>query len=103
MMTNAVWDVASAQVWQLNNATPMDFYEALSPDVIVLSFKYKRHPPLEGGGIGGGGRRPRLKLGTAAIGSLMDALGPILPFMGGMDLRREEHWNDWNLLADLGD
>ena len=36
---------------------------------------------------------PRFKssLGSAAIGSVTDALSPILPFTGGVDLRREEY------------
>jgi hypothetical protein len=37
--------------------------------------------------------RPQLGLGSAAISSITEALSPILPFTGGVDLRREEHWN----------
>eukprot|EP00568_Trieres_chinensis_P010220 CAMPEP_0183294632 /NCGR_PEP_ID=MMETSP0160_2-20130417/2891_1 /TAXON_ID=2839 ORGANISM="Odontella Sinensis, Strain Grunow 1884" /NCGR_SAMPLE_ID=MMETSP0160_2 /ASSEMBLY_ACC=CAM_ASM_000250 /LENGTH=786 /DNA_ID=CAMNT_0025455985 /DNA_START=47 /DNA_END=2407 /DNA_ORIENTATION=+ len=36
--------------------------------------------------------RPRMGLGSAMIGSVTTALSPILPFAGGMDLRRGEHW-----------
>ena len=32
-------------------------------------------------------------LGTAAISFVTEALSPILPFTGGVDLRREEHWD----------
>lgn len=38
----------------------------------------------------GGGGRPGL--GSAMIGSVTTALSPILPFAGGVDLRRGEHW-----------
>lgn len=51
-----------------------------------------------------GTRRPnvanRRVLGSAMIGSITDALSPILPFAGGVDLRRGEHWgldNDYNI------
>lgn len=39
------------------------------------------------------GERPSMGLGTAAISAVTEALGPILPFTGGVDLRREEHWD----------
>ena len=51
-----------------------------------------------------GTRRPnvanRRVLGSAMIGSITDALSPILPFAGGVDLRRGEHWgldDDYNI------
>jgi hypothetical protein len=34
----------------------------------------------------------RLGLGSAAISSVTEALSPILPFTGGVDLRREDYW-----------
>ena len=39
-------------------------------------------------------------LGSAMIGSITEALSPILPFAGGVDLRRGEHWgldDDYNI------
>jgi len=53
------------------------------------------------GGLGGGSGLSRRRadaastsggLGSAMIGSLTTALSPILPFAGGVDLRRVEHW-----------
>lgn len=37
----------------------------------------------------------RAGLGSAMIGSVTQALSPILPFAGGMDLRRDENWGQW--------
>ena len=45
-------------------------------------------------------RSNRRVLGSAMIGSITDALSPILPFAGGVDLRRGEHWgldDDYNI------
>lgn len=43
--------------------------------------------------------RPKVSLGSAAISSLTEELSPILPFAGGMDLRRSDYWStfegDW--------
>ena len=42
----------------------------------------------------------RRVLGSAMIGSITEALSPILPFAGGVDLRRGEHWgldDDYNI------
>ena len=39
-------------------------------------------------------RKPRLGLGSAAISSVTTALSPILPFTGGIDLRREDYWTN---------
>jgi hypothetical protein len=61
-------------------------YDALSPEVISPPFSYKKpgsiHPT-----------KSRLGLGSAAISSVTEALSPILPFTGGIDLRREELWD----------
>lgn len=38
-------------------------------------------------------RGPRASLGSAAISSLTDTLSPILPFAGGLDLRRDDYWS----------
>jgi hypothetical protein len=34
----------------------------------------------------------RVSLGSAAISSVTESLAPILPFTGGLDLRREDYW-----------
>jgi hypothetical protein len=34
----------------------------------------------------------RISLGSAAISSLTESLAPILPFTGGLDLRKEDYW-----------
>lgn len=34
-------------------------------------------------------------LGSAMISSITDALSPILPFAGGVDLRRDDAWKSW--------
>lgn len=36
--------------------------------------------------------RPRSSLGSAAIFSVTETLSPILPFTGGLDLRRDDYW-----------
>lgn len=42
---------------------------------------------------------PKMSLGSAAISSITEELSPILPFAGGMDLRRADYWStfdgDW--------
>lgn len=37
-------------------------------------------------------QRQRVSLGSAAISSVTESLAPILPFTGGLDLRREDYW-----------
>lgn len=36
--------------------------------------------------------RPKASLGSAAISTVTNTLSPILPFTGGVDLRREDYW-----------
>lgn len=36
--------------------------------------------------------RPKTSLGSAAISSVTETLSPILPFAGGLDLRRDDYW-----------
>lgn len=38
----------------------------------------------------------RAGLGSAMIGSVTEVLSPILPFAGGVDLRRDENWGSWS-------
>jgi hypothetical protein len=42
-------------------------------------------------------------LGSAMIQSVTEALSPILPFAGGVDLRRDENWKSWNSWLALWD
>lgn len=42
-------------------------------------------------------------LGPAMIQSVTEALSPILPFAGGVDLRRDENWKSWNSWLSLWD
>lgn len=37
--------------------------------------------------------QPRVSLGSAAISSVTQSLSPILPFAGGLDLRRDDYWS----------
>lgn len=68
-------------------------YDALSPDVIRPAFLYKSSTiNIE---------KPSLGLGSAAISSITDALGPILPFTGGVDLRRSEYYSSGNLFHNF--
>jgi len=42
-----------------------------------------------------GVNKQKSNLGSAMISSITDALSPILPFAGGVDLRRDEKWKSW--------
>ena len=39
--------------------------------------------------------KSKSNLGSAMISSITDALSPILPFAGGVDLRRDDKWKSW--------
>jgi Glycolipid transfer protein (GLTP) len=71
---------------QLKSLESPELYDALSSEVIRPAFSYhssssaNNHKPKPG------------LLGSAAISSVTDALSPILPFAGGVDLRREDYW-----------
>jgi hypothetical protein len=72
---------------QMDSLVAPDHYDALSADVIRPAFRYHSSSSE---------RKPRLGLGSAAISSVTEALSPILPFTGGLDLRREDYWtNGW--------
>jgi Glycolipid transfer protein (GLTP) len=79
---------------QIHTIDAHDEYDALSADVIRPAFRYTiRAPTID---------RPNIGLGSAAISSITDALGPILPFTGGIDLRRSEYYNfSGNFLENL--
>ena len=69
---------------QLHRIDSHDVYDTLSAEVISPPIRYTKLTPSE---------RPKMGLATAAISSVTEALSPILPFTGGVDLRREEHWD----------
>ena len=69
-------------VCQVQRIDSPDLYDALSADVIRPAFNYHQQPAV----------RTRASLGSAAISSVTEVLSPILPFAGGLDLRREDYW-----------
>ena len=79
-------DVAFWSTNQLSSLSVPLYYDALSPDVISPPFRYRTTNEL---------KRSRTSLGSAMIGSVTDVLSPILPFAGGVDLRRDENWGEW--------
>ncbi len=88
-LTDVVLHLVDAQMESLEEP---DHYDALSADVIRPAFRY--HGSDRGGKQQR--KRPSMGLGSAAISSVTNALSPILPFAGGLDLRREDYWtNGW--------
>ena len=86
-VTDFALHVVNAQMETLESP---DYYDALSAEVIRPAFRYHsaKADKLS--------ERPKLALGAAAISSVTTALSPILPFTGGLDLRREDYWtNGW--------
>ena len=79
--SNSALQVIDAQLHRIDSH---DVYDTLSAEVISPPIRYTKPTPSE---------RPRMGLATAAISSVTEALSPILPFTGGVDLRREEHWD----------
>jgi len=73
---------------QMESLEAPDHYDALSADVIRPAFRYHVS------GSDRTTRRKRMGLGSAAISSVTNALSPILPFTGGLDLRREDYWKN---------
>mmetsp|Transcript_10473 Transcript_10473/g.12316 ORF Transcript_10473/g.12316 Transcript_10473/m.12316 type:complete len:807 (-) Transcript_10473:41-2461(-) len=52
--------------------------------------------PADGGGGGGGNNKiNNNRLGSAMIESVTEVFSPILPFTGGLDLRRDGNWRRW--------
>jgi hypothetical protein len=73
---------------QMDSLVAPDHYDALSADVIRPAFRYRSSNPERITG------KQKLGLGSAAISSVTEALSPILPFTGGLDLRREDYWTN---------
>ena len=67
-----------------------DHYDALSADVIRPAFRYHGDTSSSSSRSS----RPSMGLGSAAISSVTTTLSPILPFAGGIDLRREDYWTN---------
>lgn len=78
-VSNAALEIVDAQIKRIDSP---DLYDIMSAEVISPPILYKSATS----------DKPRLGLGTAAISSVTEALSPILPFTGGVDLRRSEHW-----------
>ena len=77
---------------QMSQIESHEDYDALSPDVIRPAFIYKSAMNMD---------KPSLGLGSAALASITDALSPILPFTGGVDLRRSEYYTSGNLIQNI--
>ena len=73
---------------QMESTESHDHYDALSADVIRPAFRYQGEYPRTSKS------RPSMGLGSAAISSVTTTLSPILPFAGGIDLRREDYWSN---------
>jgi len=71
---------------QIESLEAHDHYDALSADVIRPAFRYHGEQSRSS--------RPSMGLGSAAISSVTTTLSPILPFTGGIDLRREDYWTN---------
>jgi hypothetical protein len=86
-LTDIIFHMVDAQMESLEAP---DYYDALSADVIRPAFRYHHTDHHHHH------RKPTMGLGSAAISSVTTALNPILPFTGGIDLRREDYWtNGW--------
>ena len=90
-LTNTAFKIVNTQLHRIESH---DDYDALSMDVIRPAFLYQVASP-------GKSDKPSIGLGSAAISSITDALGPILPFTGGVDLRRSEYYTSGNILDNL--
>ena len=89
-LTDIIFHMVDAQMDSLESP---DHYDALSADVIRPAFRYHHH---HNDHHHSHHRKPTMGLGSAAISSVTTALSPILPFTGGIDLRREDYWtNGW--------
>eukprot|EP00545_Synedropsis_sp_CCMP1620_P011263 CAMPEP_0119010692 /NCGR_PEP_ID=MMETSP1176-20130426/5177_1 /TAXON_ID=265551 /ORGANISM="Synedropsis recta cf, Strain CCMP1620" /LENGTH=664 /DNA_ID=CAMNT_0006963401 /DNA_START=155 /DNA_END=2149 /DNA_ORIENTATION=- len=76
--SNFALEIVDAQIHRIDSP---DLYDTLSAEVLSPPFHYTSD------------RARSSSLGTAAISSVTEALSPILPCAGGVDLRREEHWD----------
>jgi len=79
-------DVAFRSKSHISDLSAPLYYDALSTEVLSPPFHYLSSYEA---------KKSRAGLGSAMIGSVTQALSPILPFAGGMDLRRDENWGEW--------
>jgi hypothetical protein len=93
MILAALTDFAT---YQLKSIESPELYDALSSEVIRPAFSYHHHSSSSFAN-----NRPKPGLGSAAISSVTEALSPILPFAGGVDLRREDYWTSSSPLETL--
>lgn len=82
--SNFALEIVDAQIHRIDSP---ELYDTLSAEVLSPPTRYTTSAP---------DRQRSSSLGTAAISSVTEALSPILPFTGGMDLRREELWDTSN-------
>jgi hypothetical protein len=81
LLLATILDFCACQVHRLEDAAS---YDVLSAEVIRPAFHYQT--------AASSNVKQRSSLGSAAIASVTTALSPILPFAGGLDLRREDYW-----------
>ena len=87
-LTDVILSAVDAQMRSIDST---DYYDALSAEVIRPPLHYHSSSNADRSLI-----KPRLGLGSAAISSVTEVLSPILPFTGGLDLRKEDYWtNGW--------
>ncbi len=86
--TDFALEVVNAQMHRLD----VVHYDALSTEVIRPPFRYLSATKEE---------RPKIGLGSAAIASVTNVLSPILPFAGGVDLRRDFSYASNGLFSSL--
>ena len=94
--TNTACKIVSHQMHRIH-VDSHDDYDALSMDVIRPAFIYQ----VASSSSADKKKPSNIGLGSAAISSITDALGPILPFTGGVDLRRSEYYTSGNVLDNL--
>ena len=97
-LTNTACTIVSHQLHRIH-VDSHDDYDALSMDVIRPAFIYQI--ASSSSASTDYKKKPSIGLGSAAISSITDALGPILPFTGGVDLRRSEYYTSGNILDNL--
>jgi hypothetical protein len=98
-MTDVLLSLVDAQ---MDSLEAPDHYDALSADVIRPAFRYHSNA-MKNNTDRHTVKRKRMGLGSAAISSITNALSPILPFTGGLDLRREDYWTNglWGSLSSV--
>ena len=99
-LTDMTLKVVHQQMHRLDSNLHDD-YDALSMDVIRPAFSYQIHNHNQFHHHHHHDKKPSMGLGSAAISRITDALSPILPFQGGVDLRRTEYYTSGNVLENI--